>query len=324
MTKDILDKDNIKLILKNIQDKLLNDSNTTFDLLAFKSKATTSESDEIIINYDVYKQPLKNKAFISSVNIILNYVINSVIDKSSLDHHNHNNAKYVLDIIENYVDNEFEYNLKYTHFVNSITGKSEKKSIEKRKSVLTHTSMIAQLGSSKLIIVSKANPIIGKKNLFYSFDDENSSLDLIDKKIFKIPIHPCLIIVNNLCILLNSQHVGTFLGIEDDLIRSSNEFISKVKSDNFINGVDIFERLSKEKKYYVHFDSLDYEFYNKLLDKSVHEELNKIGLKVENGKINIENASHYDLLIGYLTKNLQLADDGTYYFIDKKRQIKKE
>lgn len=226
---------------------------------------------------------------------VIDYIDLVDIDFNSHDKENINSDNYKIQYFLHQLDS------------NCQTAYSEKDYIKFKHSALEVTTE----DNNKMIIINKMAPIYKPKGWLYIFnpkdieDDEDNTFQLIDKKLFRLPLYPHIIIVDNKCLLIEND-VESIFGFEKYNKKRRDDSLKKIEKDFPIGKESLIQlkSFSNKKRNYNLFTTFDDQRYKNVLEKD-RETIDFLKTKLEikfdeNNDLLITDDSESEKLISYL------------------------
>lgn len=228
-----MDNTYILNLLQPFFNAIRNNAISSASMYAFKTLPITNDSNPLSsLKYEFFDTSMKKDNVITAVDNILKIFNNKYLSKEStvFEEYAINNSKKVIDYI-NLTDLDFSIptiqngtevnldsdNYKIQFFLNSMISNCCTATSKKDYAKFKHSALkLTTNNNETIIIVNKVAPIYKPKNWLYIFDPEdieNEMFKLIDKKLFRLPLYPHIIIVNNICLLIE-PNVESIFGFE--------------------------------------------------------------------------------------------------------------
>lgn len=288
----------------------------------FNPIANVDDNGNIPLNYKF--NPIKTNANNISNNIIniLTYTHDVIFSNTSknLNEYRFDNLKSDIDYIEDIqnfknengkvVDTNKE---KINHFLNSSLNISTEQ-IEKNEYLKFKYTMLSQCDeNNRIVIINRHYPIIsvnkkGKRAplQLYAIDYEDSAINLtvLTKDIFKQPIHPTILIIDNICFLI-SERAEELFGFTEYNRFVSNDRIQLLNNKNIFCNDNCLNSILNKKKYINQLSNVSDKVL-KDFDINTHRQLIiEAGLTIENKKIVIRNNKDIEHLLDLLLARIE-------------------
>lgn len=316
-----MDNNEIKKMLDVILDAIEQKTVKSAYMYGFKTlPVVTGENPLISLTYEFYKTGIKKNKAIDSVKNILDIFYKKYLSKRDLVYQTYDisNPKNVIDYIYLGDSERLEeetnpdvYKIKF--FLNSILNNSELTLTEKDYSKQKHSVIQLETNNDNMItIINKTAPIYKPRNWLYivnTQEDDSLDLKLVTKYLFRLPLYPHVIIINNYCFMIEDK-VESIFGFEQFNKAVRDRQLSQIKSHFNINdaGLEIIEQFTNKKKNYNLFANFNNERFNNIIsgDNQTLEILrNSVKLNInDNWEISINDKEEAERLILYLCNGI--------------------
>ncbi|MBU3106966.1 hypothetical protein [Clostridium gasigenes] len=276
-------KSTIKTILEIFENKFLNDNTTTFE------------------KYSIHNAK-------------------KIIDFINLDYLNFNdplllNATATIADVDNY---------KIQYFLHRLDTNCQVAYGNSSYSKFKHSLLQLTTSDDKTItIINKVAPIYKPKGFLFlmntDLDSEASTFDLIEKDLFRLPLYPHIIIVDNICFLIEAN-VESIFGFEKYNKQLRDDCLNDIKSKLTItpSSLDLIKSFSRKGRNFNIFATLNSERFDNIVTKDVSTKnllSNKLSLSYDqHDNLDITSLDDAKKLILYLCDSLlQDLDDSTLY-----------
>lgn len=324
-----MDNTYLSNIIDNFTNSLTIDKVKSAHMYAFKTKPVTNSSNKLhSLEYEFFDISMKKKDVLVAVDRILGIFNKKYLEKETtvFQEYKIDNPKTVIDYID-LVDIDFNSydeeninsdNYKIQYFLHQLdlncqTAYSKKDYIKFKHSALEVTTE----DNNKMLIINKTAPIYKPKGLLYIFnpkdieDDEDNTFELIDKKLFRLPLYPHIIITDNKCLLIEND-VESIFGFEKYNRKRRDDILKEIEKNLPIEkeSFHLINSFSNKGRNYNLFSTFDDQRYNNIIKKDPETiDFLKSTLQIkfdENNNILITNESESEKLISYLCNCLYM------------------
>ena len=306
--------------INSLIDNIIDTDDSYFDkgnLFIFKSlKDSKTQNPNINLKYEILNVDMGKSNVILNTKNLLRYLKNSKINDNTnfLKYHVNNPHKSVdYMFLENFnfedaeiqngnlsdLSNHNHYKVQFLldKFNDNIAPVSNCTDFDTMRYTCSLATILKNNKTHNIYIINKCKPLIKAKNAYYIYDPEvdreinptlsqnnaSSKFKLIEKRLFKMPYYPSLLIIDNFCLFIDNN-IEAIFGFEEYNKKICKQTVKNI-FDSFsldTNTEKFLSSLSNIKKFYNLFSDFDNTRLNNLFAKTANDDINilKNGLKL--------------------------------------------
>lgn len=299
--------------IDKLLDLIINFDDDLFDignLYVFKSlKDRKSTNPNITLKYHCMNVSMSKNTVIQNLKIVFSYLKESVFLKDSIfSKYDINNPKKIFDymIMKNFdfsndnikvgnISSDIDVNhYKIRYLLNEIKSSSNNflkgyKDFDTMRYTCTRAHISCNNRTHNIYIINKCKPLIKAKNSYYIYDPtDDTNIDnkfkLVEKKLFKMPFHPSMIIIDDLCIFVDDK-IESIFGFEDFNNKICKEKIKDIKKDLILDedSCKHLDTIIKQKQIYNLFADFSCDTLTSIISEEENLDINflKNSLKID-------------------------------------------
>lgn len=203
--------------------------------------------NDVQMRYYSYRTKISKLDTINNVTFILdNFIKNFTQKELYVDNFSEFHEQQLIDYIQLNVENNINQNIQtqiknILSCVETIDKNSEQKTDNKFKNNCDHVAQIVNFANNKFVIIEKTRPYIELKGLYYEYaeenDENNERYKPINRNVFKVPLHPIVILYNNNCYLTSLDSQALF-GFDKAIKINANKKLKEVELSSLFSNED--------------------------------------------------------------------------------------
>ena len=318
------------------------------EMFAFKSKNISDSSNQYLnLDYEFYNLNMSKNTVSTTLKTILNIFINNYINNDSkiFQPYNIHNSKSIIDYID-LIDLDFSINsikdgtdpnlesnnYKVQYLLHQLDNNQRIAQSKQDYKNFKHSLLRLTNNRKSIIVINKVTPLYKPKGLMFLLDGEISSgqpdYKLIEKDIFKLPLLPHILIIENKCFLIQAD-VESIFGFEKYNKKIRDKALDKINRELPLtsSGYDLISTFSLKGRNYDKFSTFNEERYDKIKNNDptimtlLQQEL-KISLDASNN-ILISTEEEARKFILFLCNCIlrDIENDNTLYMTEKSKPL---
>lgn len=343
-----MDKSDVQNLITPFLNSIDTNTIDAAEMFAFKSKNISDSSNQYLnLDYEFYNTNMSKDKVANTLKAIFNIFIKNYINNESkvFQPYDIHNPKHIIDYINltsldftnSTIMNGNSPNLESNNYkVQYLLHKldNNQKSVQSKNDYknFKHSLLKLTCNNKSIIVINKVTPIYKPKGLMFLIDGEISTgqvdYTLIEKNIFKLPLFPHILIVEDKCFLIQPD-VESIFGFEKYNKKIRDNTLNKLKQELTLTDTDykLISEFSLKGRNYDKFSTFNENRYNKIKNKDTSTmTLLKEKLRIpvdDSNNVNISNAEEAEKFVLFLCNCIlrDIEDEDILYMSEKSKPL---